>query len=56
MIRKRVHTQEPLAENWLQTGTRIDAFVSQNDNMALGAVKAVEDRGLSDQIKVYGID
>jgi ribose transport system substrate-binding protein/inositol transport system substrate-binding protein len=45
-----------LAENWLQTGTRIDAFVSQNDNMALGAVKAVEDRGLSDQIKVYGID
>jgi ribose transport system substrate-binding protein/inositol transport system substrate-binding protein len=45
-----------LAENWLQTGTKIDAFVSQNDNMALGAVKAVEDRGLSDQIKVYGID
>lgn len=45
-----------LAENWLQTGTRIDAFVSQNDNMALGAVKAVEDRGLSGQINVYGID
>jgi ribose transport system substrate-binding protein/inositol transport system substrate-binding protein len=45
-----------LAENWLQTGTKIDAFVSQNDNMALGAVKAVEDRGLSGQINVYGID
>jgi ribose transport system substrate-binding protein/inositol transport system substrate-binding protein len=45
-----------LAENWLQTGTKIDAFVSQNDTMALGAVKAVEDRGLSGQIKVYGID
>jgi ribose transport system substrate-binding protein/inositol transport system substrate-binding protein len=45
-----------LAENWLQTGTKIDAFVSQNDNMALGAVKAVEDKGLSDQVKIYGID
>jgi ribose transport system substrate-binding protein/inositol transport system substrate-binding protein len=45
-----------LAENWLQTGTQIDAFVSQNDNMALGAVKAIEDKGLSDKIKVYGID
>lgn len=45
-----------LAENWLQTGTKIDAFVCQNDGMALGAVKAVEDKGLSGQIKVYGLD
>jgi ribose transport system substrate-binding protein/inositol transport system substrate-binding protein len=45
-----------LAENWLQTGTQIDAFVSQNDNMALGAVKAVEDKGLSGKVKVYGLD
>jgi len=45
-----------LAENWLQTGTQIDAFVSQNDNMALGAVKAVEDKHLSGQIKIYGLD
>ena len=45
-----------LAENWLQTGTRIDAFVCQNDGMALGAVKAVEDKGLSGQVKIYGLD
>jgi ribose transport system substrate-binding protein/inositol transport system substrate-binding protein len=45
-----------LVENWLQTGTRIDAIVCQNDGMALGAVKAVEDKGLSGQIKVYGLD
>ena len=45
-----------LAENWLQTGTEINAFVSQNDNMALGAVKAIEDKNLSDNIKVYGLD
>ena len=45
-----------LAENWLQTGIQIDAFVSQNDNMALGAVKALEDKGLSGKVKVYGLD
>jgi ribose transport system substrate-binding protein/inositol transport system substrate-binding protein len=45
-----------LVENWLQTGTKIDAFVCQNDGMALGAVKAIEDKGLSGQIKVYGLD
>ncbi|MDR1956040.1 MAG: sugar ABC transporter substrate-binding protein [Treponema sp.] len=45
-----------LVENWLQTGTQIDAIVCQNDGMALGAVKAVEDKGLSGNIKVYGLD
>ncbi|MDR3160357.1 MAG: sugar ABC transporter substrate-binding protein [Spirochaetaceae bacterium] len=45
-----------LVENWLQTGTTINAIVCQNDGMALGAVKAVEDKGLSGQIKVYGLD
>jgi ribose transport system substrate-binding protein/inositol transport system substrate-binding protein len=45
-----------LVENWLQTGTTINAIVCQNDGMALGAVKAVEDKGLSERIKVYGLD
>ncbi|MEA4894995.1 MAG: sugar ABC transporter substrate-binding protein [Oscillospiraceae bacterium] len=44
------------AENWLQTGTDINAFVCQNDNMAMGCVKAIEDKNLSGQIKVYGLD
>ncbi len=43
-----------LAENWLQTGTEINAFVCQNDGMAMGAVKACEDKGLT--IKCYGLD
>lgn len=43
-----------LAENWLQTGTKIDAFVCQNDGMAMGAVKAAEDKNL--KIKTYGLD
>jgi len=45
-----------LVENWLQTGTEIDAIVANNDGMAMGALKAVEDAQLQDKIKVYGLD
>jgi len=45
-----------LVENWLQTGTDLVAIVAQNDGMALGALKAVEDAKLSDKIKVFGLD
>lgn len=44
-----------LVENWISTGTKIDAVVSQNDNMALGAVKAFEDANMSG-IPAYGVD
>lgn len=43
-----------LVENWLSTGTQIDAVVSQNDNMALGAVKAFEDAGK--KVPTFGVD
>ncbi len=45
-----------LVENWLQTGTEINAIVANNDGMALGALKAVEDAKLLDKIKIYGLD
>ena len=45
-----------LMENWLQTGSRIDVVVAQNDGMALGALKAVEDAQLQAGIRVYGLD
>lgn len=45
-----------LMENWLQTGKQIDAVVAQNDGMALGALKAIEDAQMRDKIKVYGLD
>ncbi|NPV87378.1 MAG: substrate-binding domain-containing protein [Anaerolineae bacterium] len=45
-----------VVENWLQTGTQIDAIVANNDGMALGALKAVEDAKLLDKIKIYGLD
>lgn len=42
-------------ENWISTGTEINAVVAQNDNMALGAVKAFEDAGKAG-IPAYGVD
>ena len=45
-----------LVENWLSTGTEINAIVAQNDGMAMGALKAVEDAGLKDSIIVVGVD
>jgi ribose transport system substrate-binding protein/inositol transport system substrate-binding protein len=51
-------TDEALAltENWLQTGTELKAIVANNDGMAMGALKAVEDAQMLDTIKVYGLD
>ncbi len=45
-----------LVENWLQTGVELKAIVANNDGMALGALKAVEDAKLQDKIKIYGLD
>ncbi len=45
-----------LMESWLQAGQDITVVAAQNDNMAMGALKAVENAGLQDKIKVYGID
>lgn len=45
-----------LMENWLASGRKIDAVIAQNDEMALGALKAVEAAGKQNQIAVIGID
>ena len=45
-----------IAENWLQSGKEISAIVAQNDGMAVGAMKAVQDAQMGDKIKIYGID
>ncbi|MGE4549439.1 MAG: sugar ABC transporter substrate-binding protein [Intestinibacillus sp.] len=45
-----------LVENWLSTGKEINAVVSQNDSMAMGALKAIEDAGKQANIPVYGLD
>lgn len=45
-----------LMENWLQTGEQIDAVVANNDEMAIGAIMALEAAGKMDDVVVAGID
>jgi inositol transport system substrate-binding protein len=45
-----------LMENWLASGQKIDAVIAQNDEMALGALKAIEAAGRQKDIAVIGID
>ncbi len=45
-----------IVENWLYNGIMPDVIMSQNDNMAIGALEAVKDAGLADRVKVFGID
>ena len=45
-----------IVENWTRLGKEFDAVVAQNDNMALGALKAVEEANMQNEIAVFGID
>lgn len=45
-----------ITEDWLQSGKKIDAVLAENDEMALGAIKAINDAGLKGKIKACGID
>jgi len=45
-----------LMENWLASGDQIDAVASNNDDMALGALRAIESVGKFGQILVGGVD
>jgi inositol transport system substrate-binding protein len=46
-----------LMENWIQAhGSRIQAVFAQNDEMAMGAVLALERANLKDRVVVAGVD
>ncbi|MDD5017450.1 MAG: substrate-binding domain-containing protein [Eubacteriales bacterium] len=46
-----------IAEDWLMAyGDQIDAICAQDDEMAMGALQAVQEKNLEDKIKVLGID
>ncbi|SFV28379.1 inositol transport system substrate-binding protein [Devosia crocina] len=46
-----------LMTNWLSTGTDFDAVISNNDEMALGAIQAMKAAGIGmDSVIVAGID
>jgi inositol transport system substrate-binding protein len=43
-------------EDWVQANPQIDAVVSMNDNMAMGALEAVKGNSKFDSLLVYGVD
>ncbi len=46
-----------LMENWIQSyGNKIDAVFAQNDEMGMGAVKALGAAGMNDKVVVVSID
>jgi inositol transport system substrate-binding protein len=45
-----------LTENWPQSGRPLNAIAAQNDEMVLGAYKAIEAAGKAKEIPVIGID
>lgn len=46
-----------LMENWIQSyGNQMDAVFAQNDEMGMGALQALEQAGLKDQVLVVSID
>jgi inositol transport system substrate-binding protein len=46
-----------LMENWIQShGTKINAVFAQNDEMAMGALLALERAGMKDKVIVAGVD
>ncbi len=48
---------QDLMTNWLSTGQPFDAVISNNDEMAIGAIQAMKASGISmDDVVVGGID
>lgn len=46
-----------LMENWIQVnGEKIDAVLSMNDAMAIGAYEAAKEAGLADKMLFFGVD
>ncbi len=45
-----------LTENWVQSGLPINGILSENDEMAMGAVAGLAERGKTGTMKVMGID
>jgi len=45
-----------VVENWLAGGTKIDAIIANNDEMALGAVLVLEEKKMKDTVVVTGVD
>ena len=47
---------DSVVRNWLSEGKEIDAIVANNDEMAIGAMRGLEDYGMAGKVMVLGID
>lgn len=47
---------QDIVENWLQTGYEFDGILCNNDEMAIGAILALDGEGLADKVVVAGVD
>ena len=46
-----------LMQEWMATyGTQIDGLIAENDDMAIGAIQALREKGLNGKIPVAGVD
>jgi ABC-type sugar transport system substrate-binding protein len=45
-----------IVENWIRNGKDFSIVLSENDNMAMGAIEAIEELGKQEDIAVFGID
>lgn len=45
-----------LMENWIQTDTKIDAVLANNDESAIGAAMALEQVGMLEDVLIAGVD
>ncbi len=45
-----------ILENWIASGDKMDAIISNNDDMALGAIAALEANGMKKDVMVVGLD
>ncbi len=45
-----------VTENWLNSGDKIDAIIANNDEMAIGAIKALSASNMLDKTLVLGVD
>ncbi len=45
-----------IVKHWLSSGVEFDAVVANNDEMAIGAIKALENSGKLSEVLVAGVD
>lgn len=45
-----------IVENWIRNDKDFSVIVAENDNMAMGALQAVEELGVSGRYAIFGID